>query len=401
MSRRVWSPGPLAFGGTDPAGLAEREAEAIVAVLRREGPLDGRTLRARVEARLLGTGPLRPRPAARGARRPRAPRRPAHLGRGRLVELDAALGEQRADVVRRIAGELGAGGQREQLAGLLVDLVAAEGEVGRDGGGELHGRVLGLRIELAGLLGDALGGDLRAVAAERLVVVLEALQQVLDAGVALGVDGDHGAVDDGGERDGFGVGGHARRVPAWPRAKRLACGHGHHRRTGHGRHGRSRWPATSPAPATRSAPGTAARDKAPPLRDDGVDVRDDPRPPRRGRRRRADHARRRRRGARRRAAGEPRRGADLVAGVHHRDRGDRAVRGARAGDRRRARRRAGARHQAAGRGGQARGPGLRPRLRARRAARRSSTRSGSGPCASGRRAPRRGSSSRSTCGSWP
>ncbi len=33
--------------GTDPAGLAEREADAIVSVLRREGPLDSRTLRAR------------------------------------------------------------------------------------------------------------------------------------------------------------------------------------------------------------------------------------------------------------------------------------------------------------------------------------------------------------------
>ena len=84
---------------------------------------------------------------------------------------------------------------------------------GRDGGGELDGRVLGLRVELAGLLGDALGGDLRAVAADRLVVVLEALQQILDAGMALGVDGDHGAVHDGGERDGLGVGGHVRRVP--------------------------------------------------------------------------------------------------------------------------------------------------------------------------------------------
>ena len=104
--------------------------------------------------------------------------------------------------------------QREQLVGLHVDLVAAEGEVRRDGGGELDRRVLALRVELAGLLGDALGGDLRAVAADRLVVVLEALKQILDAGMALGVDGDHGAVDDGGERDGFRVGGHVRRVPA-------------------------------------------------------------------------------------------------------------------------------------------------------------------------------------------
>ena len=60
MTRRVWSPGPLAFGGTEPAGLAERETQAIVAVLRREGPLDTRTLRARVEARLWGPGRFGP-----------------------------------------------------------------------------------------------------------------------------------------------------------------------------------------------------------------------------------------------------------------------------------------------------------------------------------------------------
>ena len=203
------------------------------------------------------------------------------------------------------------------------------------------------------------------IAAERLVVVLEALQQVLDAGMALGVDGGHGAVDDGRKRDGFGVGGHARRVPAWPRAKRLACGHGHHRRTGHGRHGRSdgaqprarrpRGPRLEPQPRQGRRPARRRRRRARRSRGRGG-----------GRRRRADHARRRRRGPRRRAAGEPRRGADLVAGVHHRARGDRAVRGAGRGDRCGARRRAGARHQAAGRGGQARGPGLRPGLRARR-----------------------------------
>ena len=37
----------------------------------------------------VGPGPLRPRPAARGARRPRAPGRPAHLGRRRLRERPA------------------------------------------------------------------------------------------------------------------------------------------------------------------------------------------------------------------------------------------------------------------------------------------------------------------------
>ena len=174
-----------------------------------------------------------------------------------------------------MAGELGAGGQREQLPGLPVDLVAAEGEIRRDRGGELHGRVVGLRVQLAGLLGDALGGDLRAVAADRLVVVLEALQQVLDAGMALGVDSDHGAVHDGGR-----VTGRDR----WP------CSSGSHVTA----------PQTTSVPdmATIAALGTGVMgapmarnlaraghdvrawnrspEKAAPLRDDGVDVRDDP-----------------------------------------------------------------------------------------------------------------------------
>jgi hypothetical protein len=74
MSRRVWSPRPLAFGGAEPAGLVEREADAIVAVLRREGPLEARTLRARVEARLWGPGRFGP-----------APRRAVRDGRVRRV----------------------------------------------------------------------------------------------------------------------------------------------------------------------------------------------------------------------------------------------------------------------------------------------------------------------------
>ena len=60
MSRRIWSPGPLASGAIEPAGLAERETQAIVSVLRREGPLDSRTLRARVEARFWGPGRFGP-----------------------------------------------------------------------------------------------------------------------------------------------------------------------------------------------------------------------------------------------------------------------------------------------------------------------------------------------------
>ena len=42
-----------------PASPSARPS-AIVAVLRREGPLDGRTLRARVEARLWGPGRFGP-----------------------------------------------------------------------------------------------------------------------------------------------------------------------------------------------------------------------------------------------------------------------------------------------------------------------------------------------------
>jgi hypothetical protein len=69
-----------------------------------------------------------------------------------------------------MAGELGAGGQREQLVGLHFDLVAAEGEVRRDGGGELDGGVVA--CGQAASSRRALGGDLRR-SADRLVVVLE------------------------------------------------------------------------------------------------------------------------------------------------------------------------------------------------------------------------------------
>ena len=69
--------GPAGLQRHGPAGLAEREAEAIVAVLRREGPLDARTLRARVEARLWGPGRFGPalRRAVRDGRVRRVGRR--------------------------------------------------------------------------------------------------------------------------------------------------------------------------------------------------------------------------------------------------------------------------------------------------------------------------------------
>lgn len=56
MTRRVWSPRPLAVSSPEPAGLLDRETEAIVTLLRREGPLSTRTLRVRVDARFWGPG---------------------------------------------------------------------------------------------------------------------------------------------------------------------------------------------------------------------------------------------------------------------------------------------------------------------------------------------------------
>ena len=60
MSPRVWSPRPLAVGGTDPEALLQRETDAIVSVLRREGPLATRHLREHVEARVWGPGRFSP-----------------------------------------------------------------------------------------------------------------------------------------------------------------------------------------------------------------------------------------------------------------------------------------------------------------------------------------------------
>jgi hypothetical protein len=60
MTRRVWSPRPMALGGPDPAGLIEQEADAIVAVLHREGPLTTRTLKRHVESRFWGPGRFGP-----------------------------------------------------------------------------------------------------------------------------------------------------------------------------------------------------------------------------------------------------------------------------------------------------------------------------------------------------
>ena len=77
MNRRAWSPRRLTVSGTDPEGLVEREADAIVAALRREGPLSTGILRARVEARLWGPGRFGPalRRTVRDGRVRRAGRR--------------------------------------------------------------------------------------------------------------------------------------------------------------------------------------------------------------------------------------------------------------------------------------------------------------------------------------
>ena len=75
MTRRVWSPRPMALGGPDPAGMVEHEADAIVAVLHREGPLNTRTLKRHVESRLWGPGRFGP-----------ALRRAALDGRARRVD---------------------------------------------------------------------------------------------------------------------------------------------------------------------------------------------------------------------------------------------------------------------------------------------------------------------------
>jgi len=60
MSRRVWSPRPMAEGGRGPVGLVDQEADAIVAVLHREGPLTTRTLKRHVESRFWGPGRFGP-----------------------------------------------------------------------------------------------------------------------------------------------------------------------------------------------------------------------------------------------------------------------------------------------------------------------------------------------------
>ena len=198
--------GPLAFSGIEPGRPRRARDRGHRLGPAPRGPARQRARCAAASRRASGARALRPRPAPRGRvrrvgrRTGRRLREPPAFGRGdgaggrpgqlpppAPAELDARSAAARGR--RPVDGrERGASGEREQRARLLFDLVAAEGEIGRDRGGELDAGILALRIERSRLLGDALRGDLGAVAAERLVVVLEGLQQVLDAGVALGID---------------------------------------------------------------------------------------------------------------------------------------------------------------------------------------------------------------------
>ena len=360
MSRCVWSPGPTRLGAASqrPASPSARPS-VIVAVLRREGPLDSRTLRASRRGALLGAGALRARPAPRGARRARAPRGPPHVGGGRLNGAapralpPAARGRRPAD--RR--------GNAERDASVSSARGSSPSSSRRktrwlgDRGGELDAGVLAGRIECGRLLGDVLGGDLGAVGAERLLVVLEGLQQILEAGAPVGVDHHHGTGGmTGGERDGPGVDGENGSVPDMATIAALGTG-------------------VMGAPMARNLARAGhdvrawnrSADKAAPLRDDGVDVRDRPG----GRARRAPTW-----------SSPCSSDADAVLDVARRARlaegqiwwqastigidGIEQCAALAQDDRCHARRRAGPRHAHSGRGGQARDP----RLRARRGARR-------------------------------
>ena len=59
-TRHIYSPRPLAITGAPNAAVDRRETDAIIAVLRREGPLGVRELRKHVEARYWGPGRFGP-----------------------------------------------------------------------------------------------------------------------------------------------------------------------------------------------------------------------------------------------------------------------------------------------------------------------------------------------------
>src|SRR4051794_35560851 len=136
--------------------------------------------------RTTRTGPRRSSPSTSSS--------PAELGRDSLLVEPVGYGGWGVSV------ELGSGGLAEEVLGVLVELVSAEGEVGRDGGGHLEGGDLSLGVEGSGGLGEALldvldGGD-------GLVGVLEAEEEVGEVVVGAGGVADlDGAVDDLGERD--------------------------------------------------------------------------------------------------------------------------------------------------------------------------------------------------------
>jgi hypothetical protein len=105
-TRRVWSPRPLAVSAPAEDARGEREAAAIIDVLRREGPLPARELRRRVEARLWGPG--RFGPALRAARQSGQIRRDgrcwAAVDAGRVGTGEAAEPQESGPPRRRRGG---------------------------------------------------------------------------------------------------------------------------------------------------------------------------------------------------------------------------------------------------------------------------------------------------------
>jgi len=114
----------------------------------------------------------------------------------------------------------------------------------------------------------------RAIAPHRLVVVLEALEKILDAGMALGVDGREGAGDDGGR----GTVGKVGMLVGFPR-DRAANGTGCCTSGGHGQH-RRHWARGVRAPEGPNMPErqrvrawNRSPTRQPPCATYGVDVR--------------------------------------------------------------------------------------------------------------------------------
>ena len=130
-----------------------------------------------------GRGGRARRPARAGpGRGPGGRARPEGEGRGPL-EPHALLGQPLRHQLRRLAVVLVAGGLLEQSRRIGVQLVAAVGEVQDQRGHHRHGRVLLLGVHAAYEFRQ-LGLQAGNVGADRLVAILEVLDQVGDAIVA-------------------------------------------------------------------------------------------------------------------------------------------------------------------------------------------------------------------------